>query len=141
LIERAKEMGVDDDPRVRQQIAKVVTMQRAMQWTAQRAAIARSQGKPPGPEGSVAKLMASEVARAAARAHSLIGGSSGLLAGHDGALDGTIAEVLISVPAISIAGGTDEIQRNILGERVLGLPREPEPFKDQAFRDVPRGSR
>jgi alkylation response protein AidB-like acyl-CoA dehydrogenase len=141
LIERAKEAGRDRDSIVRQKIAKVLSMQRVMQWTAQRAAIARAQGKPPGPEGSVAKLMASEVARAAAEAHSLIGGSSALLAGDDAPLNGTISEVLISVPAISIAGGTDEIQRNIVGERVLGLPREPEPFKDQPFRDVPRGAR
>jgi len=141
LAQRAQAAGRNTDPVVRQKIAKVLTMQRVMQWTAQRAAIARAQGKPPGPEGSVAKLMASEVARAAAEAHSLIGGSSGLLAGEDAPLNGTITEVLISVPAISIAGGTDEIQRNIVGERVLGLPREPEPHKDQPFRDVPRGAR
>ena len=97
---------------------------RAHEWTARRAQAARAAGGPPGSEGSLGKLAASEVAQASARTHCLIAGADGLLRG-DSLLDGMVAEVLISVPAQSIAGGTDEIQHNIIGEKVLGLPREP----------------
>jgi alkylation response protein AidB-like acyl-CoA dehydrogenase len=138
LLERAAAAGRRQDPVVRQAIAKVVARQKASSWTAERARVARKAGRQPGPEGSIGKLALSQLARAAAAGHSLIGGASALLAGGDAPGEGVVAEVLVSVPGQSIAGGTDEIQRNILGERVLGLPREPGSDRDRPFRELPR---
>jgi alkylation response protein AidB-like acyl-CoA dehydrogenase len=141
VVDHARAAGVADDPIVRQEIAQVLSMQRVSEWTAERAKAARATGRPPGPEGSIGKLALSHVARQAAKVHALIGGAHGLLAGRDShsPLEGMLAEILISVPAQSIAGGTDEIQRNILGERSLGLPREPDPSKGLPYREARNG--
>ena len=138
IVERAKATGRNADPLVRQEIAKLLSLARAAEWTGRRAKAARVLGRPPGPEGSLGKLYASQIARAAAHVHTLISGSDAMLQGSDGPLEGTIAEILLSVPAVSIAGGTDEIQRNIVSERVLGMPKDPQIDAARAFRDVPK---
>jgi alkylation response protein AidB-like acyl-CoA dehydrogenase len=136
VIERAIAAGRATDPLVRQEIVRLITLAWSARWTAQRAAAARAAGRPPGPEGSLAKLASSNVARAAARVHALIAGPSGMLAGADDPTGGTIGEILLSVPAVSIAGGTDQIQRTILAERILGLAREAALDRDEPFRQV-----
>lgn len=138
LVEHARKVGRADDPVVRQEIARTLSMDNVSKWTAARAHAARKVGRPPGPEGSIGKLASSNIARAAAHTHALIAGAAGTLAYSGDALADTIAEILVSVPAISIAGGTDEVQHNIVGERILGLPREPDVSKNQPFRDVLR---
>ena len=136
--ERARDFDRSNDPIVRQAIAELVSFQRANEWTAERARAARALGRAPGPEGSLGKLAASGVARRAARVHGLVAGASAMLTDGPRALDAVIAEVLVSTPAQSIAGGTDEIQHNIVGENILGLPREPNTDRDIAFREIPR---
>jgi alkylation response protein AidB-like acyl-CoA dehydrogenase len=138
LVPRAKETGTATDPVVRQQVAATVAMQRVSRLTAERARVARALGRPPGAEGSIGKLATSDVARASALAHTAITGAEGMLAGADAPAGGLIHEILVSVPGQSIAGGTDEIQHNIIGERVLGLPREPAVDRDLPFRETRR---
>jgi alkylation response protein AidB-like acyl-CoA dehydrogenase len=138
IVQRARETGRFADPVVRQEIAKLLCLSKSAEWTARRARAAQMQGRPQGPEGSLGKLISSHVARAAARVHTLISGADAMLSGADGAMDGLVAEILVSVPAGSIAGGTDEIQRNIISERVLGMPKEPRTDNDRPFRDVPK---
>jgi len=138
ILKRAKETGRIKDPVVRQEIAKLLILARSAEWTARRARAAMVEGRPPGPEGSLGKLAASMVARACARVHTMISGADAMLSGADSPMDGVIAEVLVSVPAISIAGGTDEIQKNIIAERVLKMPREHTSVDALPFKDVPK---
>jgi alkylation response protein AidB-like acyl-CoA dehydrogenase len=140
LIERAKATGTNTDPVVRQEIAKVLIMAKCAEWTARRARAAQAQGRPQGPEGSIGKLAASYVARACNQVHTLMSGADAMLTGKDSPMGGVIAEILVSTPAISIAGGTDEIQKNIISERVLNMPKEPRNDVDVPFRDVPRNA-
>ena len=137
VFDRAKETGANRDPHVRQEIAKLMILAKSAEWTARRARDAQQHGRPQGPEGSLGKLTASHVARTAAHVHTLMTGAEAMLTGPGSPRDGIIAEILVSVPAVSIAGGTDEIQRNIIAERVLGLPKEPR-FDTGPFRKVRR---
>ncbi|MEM7407858.1 MAG: acyl-CoA dehydrogenase family protein [Pseudomonadota bacterium] len=136
VLDRARATGKLEDPVVRQEIAKLLIMSKSAEWTARRARAAQQLGRPQGPEGSLGKLASSHVARAAAHVHTLISGSDAMLAGADGPEDGIIAEILLSVPATSIAGGTDEIQRNIISERVLKMPKEHRVDTGRPFNEV-----
>ena len=140
VMQQAKATGKINDPVLRQEFAKLLILSKCGEWTALRARAAQQLGRPQGPEGSIGKLVGSHVARAAARVHTSIDGANALLTGSDGTLDGVIAEVLVSTPATSIAGGTDEIQRNIISERILQMPKDISLDTNKPFRDVPRNT-
>ena len=109
---------------MRQRIAQAFIAKRVRSLTTRRAVAAVKAGGVPGPEMSIGKLAATEDQRRLADTVAELLGPS--IAADTGAW-GTYAwgEMLCGVPGFRIAGGTDEIQRNIIGERVLGLPREP----------------
>jgi alkylation response protein AidB-like acyl-CoA dehydrogenase len=138
VVDRARAEGCNDDPVIRQELASLLSLARAAQWTAQRAVDNRALGRPPGPEGSLGKLNGSRIARAASHVHAHMAGLGAQVKAPDGAMDGLITEIVMSVPGASIAGGTDEIQHNIIGERSLGLPKEPQVDTNIPFEDVPR---
>lgn len=108
-----------DDPRVRQLLARRYTDTVLLELLGQRAISAAMGGRAPGPEGSVAKLAWSVgEQRMAETAVDILGLP---------ALGGLWGERLAGSRSLTIAGGTTEVNKNIIGERVLGLPREPKP--------------
>ncbi|MEE2777543.1 MAG: acyl-CoA dehydrogenase family protein [Acidobacteriota bacterium] len=138
VVPRARETGTIQDPAVRQEIAKLLCLSRGASLASAAAEAKRKAGTTEIiPAGSIGKLAASVIARQASHVHTLISGADAMVRGPESAQGGVIAEVLVSVPAISIAGGTDEIQRNIISERVLGMPKGHRADKGP-FRDIPR---
>ena len=88
---------------------------------------------------NIAKLTMSEMSRSFRDIGMRVVGADGMLTGNsDTQTDGHIAEVALFSPAPSIYGGTDQVQRNIIGERVLGLPKEPGPPRETPFNELPK---
>ena len=138
VLPRARETGAISDPVIRQEIARLICLDKATEALIAAAEEYASSGADKVvPAGSIGKLARSEISRQAAHVHTHISGMGAVLAGAEAPQQGLVAEVLLSSPAMSIAGGTDEIQKNIIAERVLGLPKEARSDTGP-FRDVPR---
>ncbi len=132
--------GKGGDPVVRQEVAGIYTLVEIARYTGLRAQAAAARGQRPGPEVSTGKLLASKIVKALRDTGLRIEGASGMLSGSDAPLEGMMQFLALFSPAVSIAGGTDEVQRNIIGERVLGLPAEPRPDKVLPFRELQVGT-
>ena len=128
-----------EDPVIRQELMQLYIWAEAMRFTGYKSLTALSKGQIPGPEGSIGKLAAARLGTRASDVAIAIMGGDGMLM-HDDTADAGVWQMgLLSNPAIRIAGGSDEIQRNIIGERVLGLPGEPRLDKGIPFKDIASG--
>ena len=139
LIQLAIDLGRDQDALVRQQLVRLHTLSLLNTWNGQRGRAAVKAGGRPGAEASIGKLMASQIARLWRDTAAEICGPLGMLAGPGGPLGGAVAIQALAAPAPAIYGGSDQIQRNVIGERVLGLPKEPDVSRDVPFRDLKKG--
>ena len=136
LLGTARQVGATGDPVIREALTRMYVHRRVEQMLNRRAADLARRGQP-GPEGSLGKIFWTEGMTMMSEVISLVLGPR-LIA--DTGEWGTYewGEHVLGAPGYRIAGGSDEIQRNIIGERVLGLPREPRVDRDLPWKDVPR---
>jgi alkylation response protein AidB-like acyl-CoA dehydrogenase len=131
----ARWLELTDDPIVRQQLANLYINDRITKLVADRSSTSAARDESPGPEGSIWKLRwTQDLARTSAVVSHLLGPRLTADSGEWGTYAWT-AHVLGSL-GYRIAGGSDEIQRNIIGERVLGLPAEPRPDRNLSWRQT-----
>jgi alkylation response protein AidB-like acyl-CoA dehydrogenase len=128
---------------VRERIVRLWCEERIRAWTNARVREGLKAGLPPGPESSIGKVHGSELnQRIQAAAAHLLGPAGTAWPGEAGAYAESMPpEVrgMLRSRANTIEGGTTEVNKNIIAERVLGLPKEPDPWEGRPWRDVPRG--
>jgi alkylation response protein AidB-like acyl-CoA dehydrogenase len=142
LLELGTGTGRAAEPVVRQQLARLYSEERIRDWTNQRVRDARRAGRPAGPESSIGKVHQGELNQ---RVQLM---ATELLGLHGQAFAARSTDYAASLPrevrgmlrsrANTIEGGTTEVNKNILGERVLGLPREPDPWAGLPWNEIPR---
>ncbi len=150
LIELAKENGAITDPTVRQDLMRLHELNEIGRFMSLRQKALRSTGGDIPGLGNMAKLSMSQILRLSRDVGLRILGPRGTLFGYTNdtrrELDermgdprpSMVVEMALFTQGPSIYGGTDEIQHNILGERVLGLPKEPNADRTTAFKDLPK---
>jgi alkylation response protein AidB-like acyl-CoA dehydrogenase len=151
LIRLARRLTADgqpggwDDPRTRDRLVRLYCEERTRAWTNQRVRASVAAGRAPGPESSVGKVHAAELNQRMQEAAADLLGAAGVA--WPGAPE-DVEDYARSMPAEvrgmlrsranTIEGGTSEVNRNVLGERVLGLPKEPDPWHGKPWRELPR---
>jgi alkylation response protein AidB-like acyl-CoA dehydrogenase len=138
LVAAARRAGRLDDPVVRDDLMQLYAMETTKSLIAIRTRDEMKAGKTPGPGGSLGKLYGAIIARKM-REFALELAGPGSVAWENGSAP-ELQRVVVGSFSSNIAGGTDEIQRNIIGDRVLGLPREPSVDKGVPFKDLKVGT-
>jgi alkylation response protein AidB-like acyl-CoA dehydrogenase len=136
----ATQLGLTGDLVLRQKLAALHTKEANLGYLARAGLPGSRAGRRPSAAGSLSKLARSDLARTGRETGMAVIGAQGLLNSPDTPGGGEIQQRALSSPSASIAGGTDEIQRGIVGERVLGLPKEPRTDRDVPFRDLTIGT-
>lgn len=139
LVDVARQLGRLDDPVVRQELMRAHSRAQVMTYLGYRLRTAMSQRRMPGPEMLVMKLGFAQHWAATMDAAMHVLGAEGMLWGEASAESGAWQQHFCGQYAVRLGGGTDEVQRNIIGERGLGLPREPSTDRDVPWRDLVRG--
>jgi alkylation response protein AidB-like acyl-CoA dehydrogenase len=145
LFRLAREARLDGRPAlenhaVRQKLADFYIRTKGLQYTGYRTLSAVSRGATPGPEGSIGKAVGAPLGQEMASFAMELQGAMGAIVDPELAPQEALwQEAYLGAPGLRIAGGTDEILRNIIAERVLGLPPEIRVDKDRPFREIPAG--
>lgn len=150
VIEQARALGRTGDAVVRQRLMRVLAEERVREWTNARVRATTQAGRTPGPAASIGKvhqgalnqriqLVAADLLGMGATAWEVDAGAAEADPDerYARALPYAVKGMLRS-RANTIEGGTTEVNKNVLGERVLGLPREPDPWSGSAWEEVPR---
>jgi len=141
LIDLARQRGQDRDPLVRQALVEAHLRCELLRFLRLRSLTALSKGTRPGPESSVVKLAYARYMQHLTSTALHVQGATGMLAGEHLPAGGVWTTKFLHAPSLRIAGGSDQIQANIVGERVLGLPPEPRADRAVPYRELTRSRR
>jgi alkylation response protein AidB-like acyl-CoA dehydrogenase len=133
LVDLAAQRGLGEDPVLRDRFVRFYELAEVNRLTALRGRTKGASSVSP----NISKLMMSELFRSARELGAAVLGMDATLSSDSG-LESLVQELILFSPGPAIYGGTDQVQRNIIGERGLGLPREPGPAKDTPFSDLPK---
>ena len=150
FIDLARELGREGEPAIRQDLARSYTLTEVQRFNTERAKAARAAGVDIPGLPNFSKLLTAQLLRHNRDLGMELLGARGLLHGYDDAQRGTLADApggtaahvitaqALQAQALPIFGGTDQIQKNIIGERVLGLPKEPGDSSRLPWNELPR---
>ncbi len=134
LVELARKLGRTEDAIIRQRLVELHSIIQVNKLNMLRAKVGQSRT---GAEGNIGKLLVSDMYREFREVGNLVLGAEGMVAQAE-SMAPWVQEMTMFSPGPAIYGGTDQVQRNIIGERVLGLPKEPGPAKETPFKDLPK---